>query len=203
MAGSRLYSARPAISIPSSSEIGEPASWLLAIAAMAFALEGPRLASIEALKGPVVIGVFIGFVLHELAHRQVARRYGASASFVATPLGLAATFISGFLPFAILAPGYVKVTSWSITSVRGLFYSVAAGPATNIALSLAFYAIAQTPGLEPRQAIYALTIAKVNAYIALFNLLPIDPLDGAKIARYDARTWAAMLATSILLYIII
>ena len=156
------------------------------------------MASPGTLTGPVVAGVFLGFILHELAHRQVARRYGASASFVATPLGLAATFISGLLPFAILAPGYVKVTARRIVDVRGLFYSVAAGPATNIVLAAILYAASIF--MPVQQAFYAAVMAKVNAYIALFNLIPIDPLDGAKIARHDVRTWAVMLMLAIAVY---
>ena len=184
---------------PLSGEIEEPLSWLLAVTAMAFALEGPRMLDPNTLKGPVVVGVFLGFVLHELAHRQVARRYGAAASFVATPTGLLITFISGLTPIAILAPGYVRVAMWTYNP-RGAFYSVAAGPATNIAIALASYLAASA--LPYPANIYVNAVGKINAYIALFNLIPIGPLDGAKIANYNPATWGALVAAALALYLI-
>ncbi len=180
------------------SEIGEPASWILAIIALSIALGGVSALTPSFYTGPFFAGILLGFVAHELAHRQVGRRYGAKAEFVAFTPGLLITLISGFLPFKILAPGYVKVITWRLSDPRGLFYSVAAGPATNIVLAILL--IAASLAYAPTWAWYLRVMAYVNAYLAIFNLIPIAPLDGEKIMRYDLKSWMLLMALALASY---
>lgn len=179
-------------------EIREPASWLLAIIALSLALGGSRALSLDFYAGPTFVGILLGFTAHEIAHRQVSRMYGASAEFVAFTPGLLLTLISAVLPFKILAPGYVKITTWRLIDPRGVFYSVAAGPATNIVIAAALLAAAVT--LADWKG-YLLSMASVNAYLAVFNLLPITPLDGEKIFKYNTAWWAALIALAIAVYL--
>jgi len=177
-------------------EVEEPLSWILALAALIFAFEGLRALNLSHLLSPTVVGVVIGFVFHELAHRSVARMYGMSASFIAFVPGLLLTFISGFLPIKIIAPGYVKIASlYVFPSSRGVLYSVAAGPLTNIVISVASLTLEHIIGyswlLNP--------IAFVNAWIAFFNLLPIPPLDGSKIFALDRLLWIILFVASLAL----
>lgn len=179
-------------------EIGEPASWLLAIIALSIALGGASALTPSFYTGPFFAGILLGFVAHELAHRQVGRRYGAKAEFVAFTPGLMITLISGFLPFKILAPGYVKVVTWRLSDPRGLFYSVAAGPATNIVLAMLL--VTASLAYAPAWAWYLRAMAYVNAYLAIFNLIPIAPLDGEKIMRYDPKSWILLMALALASY---
>lgn len=177
-------------------EIGEPASWLIAIVALSLALGGLRAFTPSFYTGPIFIGILLGFTLHELAHRQVGRRYGARSEFVIYTPGLIITLISSILPIKILAPGYVRISMWRLTDPRGLFMSVAAGPAVNIALALAALAASAALG----GSWYLREVAGVNAYLAVFNLIPIAPLDGEKIMRYSLPAWAAMMVLALASY---
>lgn len=174
-------------------EIEEPLSWPLAIAALSFAFGKLGVLSPEFFASPKFIGILLGFVVHELAHRGVARMYGLTASFVAYVPGLLLTFLSGFLPFALIAPGYVRVLGWGES--RGFLYSVMAGPLTNIAIAAGALLLSPWSG-------FMLPIAFINSWLALFNLLPVPPLDGSKIIKGSPLIWIAMmLASAILLFL--
>ena len=180
-------------------EVGEPASWILAVAAMIVAvgkvwnLVNPRFYT-----GPYFTGILLGFFVHEVSHRGIARWYGLYSEFRATITGLLVTVATGFIPgIVILAPGYVAVYSWGGGGRRGWIRSVEAGPASNIILALAL--LASSLVLGGWAGYYLRVMASINAWIAFFNLLPVPPLDGAKIARADPGIWGLLLAVSLAL----
>jgi Zn-dependent protease len=39
--------------------------------------------------------------------------------------------------------------------------------------------------------------AAVNAWLAVFNMLPFDPLDGAKVMRWNKGVWLAVIAIGV------
>lgn len=177
-------------------EVEEPLSWVFALLALIFAFIGLDVLNPSRLLSPILVGVVVGFVAHELAHRGVARMYGMSAHFVAFIPGLLLTFISGFLPIKIIAPGYVRtIPLYGFWHYRGLLYSVAAGPLTNIAISfgslIAVSLVGYRSFLEP--------VAFVNAWIAFFNLLPVPPLDGSKVFALNKILWLTLMVSSVVL----
>ncbi|MCE4610464.1 MAG: site-2 protease family protein [Desulfurococcales archaeon] len=182
-------------------EVEEPVSWLLGIAALAFAWGGFSVLNPLFYITPSFIAILAGFVVHEMAHKMVAIRYGMKAGFVAFGPGILVTALSGLIPgLVVLVPGYVRV--WGFGGFgRGILYSVASGPASNIVLASASLLLLLTglhPGfLKP----YLHSILSINAYLAFFNLLPIPPLDGSKIVREDLRLWAALMILSVVLLI--
>jgi Zn-dependent protease len=180
-------------------EFGEPGSWLIAIAAMTIAVGGGKVLSPSFYLSGWFIGLILGFIAHETAHRQVARLYGMGASFVAYGPGLLLTLASSILPIIILAPGYVKTVAYGYSyNVRGLLNSVAAGPATNIAIAAVGLALAA--GATGYKA-FLYSLATINLWLAFFNLLPFPPLDGEKIFRLNRAMWAAMILAVIALYL--
>ncbi len=179
-------------------DIGEPASWILALIAMIFSIGKIwRVLDPQFYVSPYFTGILIGFLAHELAHRGVARKYGLYSQFYASPWGLLITFATGFIPgIIILAPGYVGVYAWGPTSRKGWIRSVESGPLTNVVLAVIFTVSGIIAANWLRH--YMLIIAGINAWIAFFNLLPIPPLDGAKILRADPTIWGILIAVSII-----
>ena len=147
--------------------------------------------------------VVIAFLFHELAHRTIARRFGAVAIYKiwleGLILGLVLMFMKpyGFIPF--VAPGAVviypfKFGRWgyrkvNLTQIEMGLISIS-GISVNLIFALVFKLI---PG-----GIFNL-IGFVNAWLALFNLLPIPPLDGSKVMRWKASLWLVMFIVSVLL----
>ncbi len=152
----------------------------------------------------ILIGVGSGFVLHELAHKFVAMRYGAYARYQIWESGLAfalllALLTRGTLVFA--APGAVYIYSRSLTRKQNGIISIA-GPLTNLVVGSAFialYLFAPTDYI----AQIAATAASINFFLGFFNMLPIPPLDGSKVFAWNFLAWlilAAVLAIPTFLF---
>jgi len=182
--------------------------WLtlaIGVLSVAFGFAGTSLVYVA--KSPLSIysgylaGAVVGFLAHEVAHREVARRQGCLAGFVLTPLGLLLTLFSGILRsigvgFAILAPGYVAIYCYGGWRSGGPVREdliAAAGPAVNIVLAAAALA-AQSLAYG-----FAAGFREINAWLALFNLLPLHPLDGAKVMRSNVMLWLVLLLAAVLL----
>jgi Zn-dependent protease len=140
------------------------------------------------------------FLAHELAHKIVAQRHGLWAEFRLTMWGAVLTFAAVFLPFKIIAPGAMMISGttdkWSILKIS------VAGPITNIIFASVFFGL--SPILQSISLGYStvlLFVGYINAFIAIFNLIPFSVFDGLKIFRVDKKIWAIAFITSLVLLI--
>ncbi|MDH7564431.1 MAG: AN1-type zinc finger domain-containing protein [Candidatus Bathyarchaeota archaeon] len=135
------------------------------------------------------------FFTHEMAHKIAAQRRGLWVEFRLTVMGALLTLMSIVSPFfKIISPGAVMIAGYSDRETIGRI-SIA-GPLTNICLSLAFFAAY----LVPTQFSGVFLLGTIfNAWIALFNLIPIGILDGLKVFSWDKRIWAAAFTLSLVL----
>jgi Zn-dependent protease len=126
----------------------------------------------------------LAFVLHELAHRVVARNYGAEAHFVANNGMLLVSIALAFVGFFIAAPGAVWHRGYLTKRQGGLI--ALAGPATNLVLAVIFFA---ARFFIPDSAPLLYTICSLgfsfNAFLGLFNMIPAGPFDGAKVLEWS------------------
>jgi Zn-dependent protease len=152
--------------------------------------------------GPLTLITFTiiltaSFFTHEMAHKITAQRKQLWAEFRLTLMGAILTLMSTILPFfKIISPGAVMVAG--LTNKENMGKISIAGPATNIAFSTVFLAIAL---LTPQYDTVFLLGAAINAWIALFNLIPFGALDGFKIFLWDKKIWVLVFAASIVLTI--
>ena len=106
-------------------------------------------------------------------------------------LGLVlAVVMAVFAGFVFAAPGAVYIYGKNLTREQNGRIALA-GPATNAFLALAFLTVAF---LVPSLSGLARTGASINAFLGLFNLIPIFPLDGSKILAWNSRVWLATAA---------
>lgn len=144
------------------------------------------------------LAVTSGFVLHELAHKIVAQRFGCWAEFRAQPgflgIGVLVAWFTGFL--AVL-PGAVMILGRINQRENGLI-SIA-GPATNLVLALVLspFAWLTQDALDVPHMLSI--VALINVGLAIFNLLPFGPLDGKKVFRWNPFVWGGFLGASIML----
>lgn len=137
-----------------------------------------------------------GFVLHELAHKIVAQRFGHWAEFRAQflLLGLSLVIAMGS-PFFFAAPGAVMIMG-HVTRRENGFISIV-GPAVNLVLALAMMPFTfVTDPSAPAPTILG-TIGLINALLAVFNLLPIGVLDGRKVWRWSKLVWTATFVSAV------
>ena len=148
-----------------------------------------------------IVGVSLGFVLHEMGHRFVARRFGYFAEYTMWRKGLILALVCSLFGFVFAAPGAVMIHPradvWgraTLTREKTGLISIA-GPAMNICLAVVFILI----NVAYPMLLFSLG-ARINTWLAIFNLIPFGPLDGAKIFRWNKKAWLAAIAMGIGLF---
>jgi Zn-dependent protease len=156
--------------------------------------------SFEILAALAVVFAF-SFIVHELAHKITAQHYGLWAEFRITMFGALITLLSIISPFKIISPGAVMVGGMADKETIGK--TSIAGPLTNIALALLFFAFKQVfEQILPNNIWFAFAFGVlINSFIALFNLIPFGILDGFKVFSWNKIIWAIAFAVSLVLTI--
>jgi len=143
--------------------------------------------------GIALLTVGIGFILHEMAHKFTAIRYGYWAEFRKdNNMLLVAVALASLVGFVFAAPGATVIYS---NDGRGLTREQngkisAAGPVVNLLLCIPFAALLVIAGgLTSLNgnilAQIGLAGIQINAMIAAFNMLPISILDGNKVFSWN------------------
>jgi Zn-dependent protease len=131
-----------------------------------------------------------GFVAHEMAHKVSAERRGYFAEFRLSVIGLVVSVITAAVGFLFAAPGATMIGGATDADDWGKISL--AGPATNFVFALAFLLGAFATAVLPAAALLSailLFLSFVNAWFAAFNMIPIGPLDGAKVYRWSGAVW--------------
>jgi Zn-dependent protease len=140
--------------------------------------------------GIALVTVGAGFVLHELMHKFTSERYGFHAEFRMWPQGLLlALGLSVFTGFVFAAPGATYIDGYGLQTKENGIISVA-GPLTNIAIALLFFPLTFVNNATLFE-VGALG-SYINLFLAAFNMLPLMPLDGAKVWRWNKLYWTGV-----------
>jgi Zn-dependent protease len=149
-----------------------------------------------------VLPLVIAITFHEAAHGFVAHHFGDNTAWergrvTFNPLKHIDPFGTVLLPAILLMShspflfGYAKPVPVNFRALRhpriDMVWVALAGPATNIALALiaalAFHLLPYAPDNSARWIAENLKNALViNVVLAVFNMLPIPPLDGGRVA---------------------
>lgn len=150
----------------------------------------------------MLLTVGAGFVLHELSHKFTAQRYGYWAEFRMWPFGLVLALVTSVIGFIFAAPGATYISGANISESENGKIS-AAGPITNIVVAGIFlpfllYGLATSSGFLGELGLFGVY---VNLFLAIFNLLPVLPLDGAKVFRWSKVKWASLFFPLVILFV--
>ena len=138
----------------------------------------------------------MGFILHELSHKYVAQRYGLWAEFRVNTMGVILTAISIVSPLKFIAPGAVVISGFADRDRMGL--TALAGPLVNVTITIAL--LAALPVLARSPLYFAVLYGgAINAFLALFNLIPFAIFDGKKIYAWNRQYWIIMFVVSLIL----
>ena len=155
-----------------------------------------------------LVAVLSAIVFHEYAHGYVAFRLGdptarAQGRLTFNPLAHIDPIGTVLVPIVLVLLrmpvfGWAKPVPVSPMYFRnpyqGMFYVAIAGPLTNVGLALATTIVGRfllalfpvTHGLWLTHAFFYLLgiFVLINLLLALFNMIPIPPLDGSRILAY-------------------
>jgi len=147
----------------------------------------------------------VSFLTHEIAHKVMAQKAGMWAEFRLTTWGAVLTLISVFLPFKMISPGAMMIGGAPPSAKDYLKISIA-GIITNMIYAGTFLALGYAFFSNPYFAVFFF-IAYINAFMALFNLIPFGILDGYKVFTLNKLLWVAAfipaVALTILTYLLI
>ena len=166
----------------------------------------------------MLLAVGPAFILHEIGHKIVAKRYGCWAEFRADPKGLQfGVILSFFLGVLFMAPGAVMVSGLVKRRYNG--YVAVAGPLTNLSLfilgipiwaiilgisgtfdanhtSLFENGLSLNIYLDGTNILWksmlidaAVVWLYANLVLGLFNMIPWGPLDGAKVRDWNEQVF--------------
>jgi len=135
--------------------------------------------------------VGIAFLAHELAHKVIAQKYHCWAEFRADLTMLGLGVLMSLLGVVFIAPGAVMIFGNIDYKQNGKISM--AGPLTNIILAiimlpLLFIKFQNGVITEIITAGYL-----INAWLALFNMIPFGNFDGAKIYAWNRKIFYIMI----------
>jgi Zn-dependent protease len=139
--------------------------------------------------------VGVAFLLHELAHKVVAIRFGQIAEFRADYGMLFVAIMGALIGFLFAAPGAVYHQGRATLRENGLI--ALAGPVTNLVLAAVFAPLAfLASGFAGSIGSLGLTI---NLFLAAFNMIPFGPLDGSTVKEWSLPVFVAVFVPSVAL----
>jgi len=137
-----------------------------------------------------VIAIVLGITVHEFMHAYAAHRLGDDTARLLGRLSLnpmAHLDPFGTLLLVLAGFGYGKPVPFNESRLRssiGVTLVAIAGPLANVALAAVFaiplrFGVSQTLGdIYPTILYY---VVQMNCILAIFNLIPIPPLDGSNV----------------------
>ncbi len=120
-------------------------------------------------------------ILHELGHKFAGFAFGIPSFYTVLWWGLLIGIVlrvlgSGFIFFI---PGYVNIGAAVAPGPMALI--AFAGPAVNLALFVISWAMLKMQ-IKPKWNRALAISMQINLWLFIFNMLPIPPLDGSKVA---------------------
>ena len=135
------------------------------------------------------------FILHEIAHKIAAQRYGLWAEFRLTLFGALITLFSIVSPIKVVCPGVVHMVGVANKEVIGKISL--SGPVVNLVLSVIFL-----PLNYYVKTSFTWAGAVLNPWVALVNLIPIGMFDGEKVFWWNKKVWALCFIASLILTVL-
>jgi len=171
-------------------------AWLAIAFAFAIVLRGWHNLSLLSIFVISAVTVGFAFIFHELAHKVVAQRYGAWSEFRMAPQMLLLAILTAFMGFIFAAPGAVMIFNPYLTREENGKIAVA-GPMMNVLLAFLFFALYS---LVPYGTIGLIGTfgMMINAWLAVFNLIPVSVLDGRKVLAWDRRVYGVALGIALI-----
>ncbi len=150
----------------------------------------------DSIQIALIFALIISVIIHEMAHGYMANWLGDPTARLAGRLSanplvhidpmmsviLPAILILSGSPFVFGAAKPVPYNPYNLRNQKwGEALVAVAGPLSNIALALIFAGLYRYVTFTPTFSTLCFNIVGLNLFLALFNMVPLPPLDGSKI----------------------
>ncbi len=176
--------------------IGLSVAWMLTNGTLLFIIPVPVLRQF-----PFFMAVSgLTFIAHELGHKFTGQHFGLEAHFKSNDLMILislAVALSGFLFFA---PGAVVIESQASRKQMGT--TAMAGPLSNITFALvSIPLLILIPFSSPLNLFFPISnfiysCLRINAWLALFNMIPFGVFDGRKIFLWNKVAFGSIITSA-------
>ena len=156
--------------------------------------------------GVSLVVVLFGFILHEMAHKFTAIKYGYWAEFRKDNMMLlVAVALASTVGVVFAAPGATMIYNMRadgrMISREENGKISAAGPVTNLILCIPFAGLLLYGGISSGFGANLFTLVgmvglQVNAMIAAFNMLPVSVLDGRKVLAWNPAIFVVLIVAA-------
>lgn len=155
-----------------------------------------------------LIIVILTFLLHELAHKNVARKFGCFSFYKMWTVGILFSLVFMLIGAKIIIPGAVVIYPftfgrWGFKRIKLTAKEIGIISVSGILVNI-FIAAVSRPfvGLFLVQNFdFFFALSYINSFLAFFNLLPIPPLDGSKVMMWRPWLWFFLIVIAIALFL--
>ncbi len=195
-------------------------AWIVLSLAFAYVLDGGAVMSggfiLVFVASAIVLGC--GFIMHELMHKFTAQRYRYHAEFRIWVWGILLAIITALIGFIFAAPGATyfepdpREPYLDPKGFRERYGIISlAGPRINIIFGFIFLGLFLLLNLffsavHSYLMVFGLLVtglgSYINFYLAAFNLIPINPLDGYKVINWNKKIWITFFIIAVAMTII-
>jgi Zn-dependent protease len=141
-----------------------------------------------------MVAIFlVSFMAHELAHKFVAQNFGAWSEFRMIPTGYLLSAMAILFSVPIFGTGVVY--SSGMSNKEQLGKTNLAGPLTNFVIAAVLMVTALTMTIFTPLGFSNLLFQfgiQLNAFLGLFNMIPLQPFDGGSVRDWSNRVWISM-----------
>ncbi|MHA2046230.1 MAG: site-2 protease family protein [Candidatus Thorarchaeota archaeon] len=141
-----------------------------------------------------MVAIFlVSFMAHELAHKFVAQNFGAWSEFRMIPTGYLLSAMAILFSVPIFGTGVVY--SSGMSNKEQLGKTNLAGPLTNFVIAAVLMVTALTMTIFTPLGFSNLLFQfgiQLNAFLGLFNMIPLQPFDGGSVREWSNRVWISM-----------
>lgn len=143
-----------------------------------------------------LLGAGLVLIIHEYVHDLASHRFGIEAEFRISPLGMVSVAITSVLFGTVFAtPGRTFIYGDSTEAQRGKI--ALAGPLVSLMMVVLFWLLIDLGGFISSVALAGFNVAFI---LAVYEMLPIRPLEGKEVKAWNRWVWRLYFFPVFILY---
>jgi PKD repeat protein/Zn-dependent protease len=140
----------------------------------------------------------VSVVVHDLARRQVSRRYGRYTEYQIWLLGTVVMFLTAWLFTCPCGKPSRPVSEEAAPDARQRASECLAGPAASVILACLFAGVIVAGG--PGKTIAAVGVS-INLLLAVYALMPFEPMEGRKVWAWNRPAYLLIIIPLLVSYL--